>query len=141
MTRLFTIAISTALLAACASSRSAPMPTAAVSPQRGQTAEQQAADTQTCRQFAFDQTGYNPAGQTARGAGAGAVIGGLAGAASGAAIGAATGGNVGESAAVGAAVGGVGGAATGGYYKYSKNRDGYNAAFASCMSNRGYTVT
>jgi hypothetical protein len=104
-----------------------------VSPQRGQTAEQQAADTPTCRQFAFDQTGYNPAGQTARGAGAGAVIGGLAGAASGAAIGAATGGNVGESAAVGAAVGG--------YYKYSKNRDGYNAAFASCMSNRGYTVT
>jgi hypothetical protein len=110
-----------------------------VTPGRGQSASQQSADTSACDQIARDQA--NRGTETAKGAGVGAAGGALAGAAAGAAIGAATGGDVGKSAGIGAGVGAVGGAATGGGYKYSKSKDAYNAAFASCMSTRGYSVT
>lgn len=110
-----------------------------VTPGRGQTAQQQASDTAACDQMAKDDA--NRGTETAKGAGVGAVGGALAGAAAGAAIGAATGGDVGKSAGIGAGVGAAGGAVTGGGYKYSKSKDAYNAAFASCMSARGYSVT
>jgi len=110
-----------------------------VTPGRAQTAEQQATDTAACDQIAKDDADRGT--ETAKGAGVGAAGGALAGAAAGAAIGAATGGNVGQSAGIGAGVGAVGGAATGGGYKYSRSKDAYNAAFASCMSARGYSVT
>jgi hypothetical protein len=106
---------------------------------RGQSAAQVEADRAACEQVATDQSRRGT--ETAKGAGVGAAGGALAGAAAGAAIGAATGGDVGKSAGIGAGVGAVGGAATGGGYKYSKAKDAYNAAFASCMSARGYSVT
>ena len=43
-------------------------------------------------------------------------------------------------AAIGAAAGGLGGAATGGGYKYTKSKEGYEKAFAACMTGRGYSV-
>jgi hypothetical protein len=106
---------------------------------RGQSAAQQSADTAACEQVARDESHRGT--ETAKGAGVGAADGALAGAAAGAAIGAATGGDVGKSAGIGAGVGAVGGAATGGGYKYSKSKDAHDAAFASCMSARGYSVT
>jgi hypothetical protein len=114
---------------------------AEISAQRGQTAEQQASDRAACETVAREQSGYSPTTQTAKGAGVGAAIGALGGAAAGAAIGAATDGDVGKSAAIGAGVGGLGGAATGGAYQYSRSREGHDAAFANCMSARGYTVS
>ena len=85
------------------------------------------------------QTGYDPAMDTAKGAGVGAAIGALGGAAAGAAIGAATG-SAGTGAAIGAATGAVGGAAVGGGYKYSKSKEGYEQGYATCMSHKGYQV-
>jgi hypothetical protein len=140
MTRVGICVVSAMLVAGCASSsgyRTAGGTT--VTAARGQNSQQQAADTAACEQIAKDET--NRGTETAKGAGVGAVGGALAGAAAGAAIGAATGGDVGKSAGIGAGVGAVGGAATGGGYKYSKSGDAYNANFASCMSNRGYSVT
>lgn len=110
-----------------------------VTSSRGQSAAQQSADTTACERVAADESHRGT--ETAKGAGVGAAGGALAGAAAGAAIGAATGGDVGTSAGIGAGVGAVGGAAAGGGYKYSKSKDAYNAAFASCMSARGYSVT
>jgi hypothetical protein len=40
----------------------------------------------------------------------------------------------------GAVVGGVGGTAVGAGYGYTKNREGYNQAYAACMQGKGYTV-
>ena len=110
-----------------------------VTPARAQTAQQQAADAAACDEIAKDNADRGT--ETAKGAGVGAAGGALAGAAAGAAIGAATGGDVGKSAGIGAGAGALGGAATGGGYKYSKSKDAYNAAYASCMSSRGYSVT
>lgn len=133
--------VSMMMLAGCATSSGSRTAggTPYVTPARGQTAAQQSADTSACQQVASDQSRRGT--ETAKGAGVGAAGGALAGAAAGAAIGAATGGNVGTSAGIGAGVGAAGGAAAGGGYKYSKARDAYNAAFASCMSARGYSVT
>jgi outer membrane lipoprotein SlyB len=118
-----------------------PRPTAQVYPQYRQTANTQARDNADCSAWATDQTGYRPS-STLQGAGIGAAVGALGGAAAGAAIGAATGGGSGaaKGAAIGAAAGGVGGAATGGALKYSRDRNGYNQAYAACMEARGYTV-
>src|SRR5919106_249509 len=143
MKRIAVFALSALVIAGCASSSGTGYRTASgtpyVNPARGQSASQQAADTTACEQVAKDQS--NRGTETAKGAGVGAAGGALAGAAAGAAIGAATGGDVGTSAGIGAGVGAVGGAAAGGGYKYSKSKDAYNAAFASCMSARGYSVT
>jgi outer membrane lipoprotein SlyB len=118
-----------------------PRPTAQAYPQYRQTADTQAEDSADCSAWASDQTGYRPS-STAQGAGIGAAVGALGGAAAGAAIGAATGGGSGaaKGAAIGAAAGGVGGAVTGGAMKYSRDRRGYNQAYASCMQARGYNV-
>lgn len=127
-----------AALAGCAPV-GAPQPTVYAYPYRGQTAEQQARDRGECQQWAQQQTDFNPAADTAQGAGVGALLGALGGTAVGAAIGAATG-SPGTGAAVGAVAGGIGGGVTGGAVTYSKNRQGYNRAFAACMQARGYTV-
>jgi hypothetical protein len=136
------IVLSAIIVAGCATSdpyRASSSGTPYVSPRAGQTAAQQSADTNSCDQVARDQAQRGV--ETAKGAGVGAAGGALAGAAAGAAIGAMTGGDVGKSAGIGAGVGAVGGAATGAGYKYSKSKDAYNAAFAECMSHRGYAVT
>ena len=135
------VVVSTMILAGCATSNGSRTAGGRpyVTPAHGQTAAQQSADTSACQQVASDQSRRGT--ETAKGAGVGAAGGALAGAAAGAAIGAATGGNVGTSAGIGAGVGAVGGAAAGGGYKYSRSGDAYDAAFASCMSARGYSVT
>ena len=102
-----------------------PRPTAQAYPRYRQTADTQAQDSADCSAWASDQTGYRPAG-TLQGAGIGAAVGALGGAAAGAAI--------------GAAAGGIGGAVTGGAVKYSRDRRGYDQAYASCMQARGYNV-
>ena len=118
-----------------------PRPAVQAYPRYRQTAATQARDSDDCAAWAADQTGYRPS-STAQGAGIGAAVGALGGAAAGAAIGAAAGGGSGaaKGAAVGAAAGGIGGAVTGGAMKYSRDRRGYNQAYAACMQERGYNV-
>lgn len=88
---------------------------------------------------AQQQSGFDPGTEVAKGAGVGAVLGALGGAAAGAAIGAATG-NAGRGAAIGAATGGIGGGVVGASGASAWNRDGYDRAYAACMSRRGYGV-
>src|SRR5207247_20800 len=73
------------VLSGCASS-TPPPPSVYVNPTRGQTPEQQVRDQNDCVQIAKQQTGYDPALDTAKGAGVGAAIGALGGAAAGEAI-------------------------------------------------------
>lgn len=126
------------LLSGCATGN--PQSTVAAYPAKGQSVEQQQRDMDECRGWAERTTGYSPAGDTAKGAGIGAAIGALGGAAAGAAIGAATG-SPGTGAAIGAAAGGIGGAGIGGTHQYSKSKQGFERAYANCMSARGYTVS
>jgi hypothetical protein len=109
-----------------------------VTPQRGQSADQQIADIRDCENVAQNTSGSRST-ETAKGAGA--AIGALGGAAAGAAIGAATGGNVGTSAGIGAGAGAATGAATGGVYKYRNTNADYNAALRSCLAQRGYGIS
>ena len=109
-------------------------------PARGQAVEQVSRDQAECQAWAKQQTGFHPAMDTAKGAGVGAAIGALGGAAAGAAVGAAAG-NAGKGAAIGAAAGGLGGAGVGAAVGYAKSKDGYDKAYAVCMSARGYAVT
>ena len=96
-------------------------------PKPGQTVEQFNRDQYECQAWARQQSGYDPSGaETAKGAGVGAVLGALGGAAAGAAIGAAT--------------GGIGGAVIGGGHTYAQGKDGYDRAYAACMTARGYVV-
>src|SRR3972149_7063422 len=97
-------------------------PTVYAYPAKGQTAEQQSRDMNECMAWAKQQTGFDPTTDTAKGAGMGVLIGALGG------------------AAAGAAAGGIGGAGIGGTLGYTKNKDGYDRAYAACMSTRGYTV-
>lgn len=117
----------------------APQPSVYAYPKKGQSAEQAARDQNECQAWAKQQTGFDPVTDTAKGAAVGGVIGALGGAAAGAAIGAATG-SPGKGAAIGAAAGGLGGAGVGGGYAYTKSREGYDKAYAACMSARGYEV-
>ena len=96
-------------VSACATSEP-PRPSTFTTPVQGQSAEQHARDTNECQFAAKQQTGYDPATETAKGAG------------------------------IGAATGAVGGAAVGGGYKYSKSKEGYEQAYATCMSHKGYQV-
>ena len=127
-----------AMLSGCAAS--SPSTNVAVYPAKGQSVDQQARDAGECQTWAKQNSGYDPAVETAKGAGVGLAVGALAGAATGAAIGAASG-NVGRGAAVGAVVGGVGGTAVGAGYQYSKTKDGYDRAYSACMTGRGYSVS
>jgi hypothetical protein len=116
-----------------------PQPSVYAYPQKGQTAERVARDQNECQAWARQQTGFDPAADTAKGAGVGALIGALGGAAAGAAIGAAVG-SPGKGAAIGAAAGGIGGAGVGGGYAYTKSKEGYDKAYAACMSALDYQV-
>lgn len=116
-----------------------PRPSVYAYPARAQSAEQVSRDQTECQAWATRQTGFDPLTDTAKGAGIGAALGALAGAAAGAAIGAATG-NPGTGAAIGAAAGGIGGAGVGGTLGYTKNKQGYDRAYAACMEARGYNV-
>jgi hypothetical protein len=126
-----------AALSGCASAPATP--TVYAYPAQGQTPQQQAQDTSECQTWAGQQTGWDPATSTAKGAGIGLAIGALGGAAAGAAVGAATG-HAGTGAAIGAAAGGIGGAAYGGTSQYGKGQAGYDQAFGACMNGRGYTT-
>ena len=127
------------VLAGCASS-TPPLPSVYVSPQRGQTPEQQVRDQNECMEVAKQQTGYDPATDTAKGAGVGAAIGALGGAAAGAVIGAATG-SAGTGAAIGAASGATIGAVGGGVYQHRHGNERYDHAYSNCMMGRGYSVS
>ena len=132
-----TVIVFAAALSGCASAPATPSIYAY--PAQGQTPQQQAKDTSECQAWAGQQTGWDPATGTAKGAGVGLAIGALTGAALGAAAGAAVG-SAGTGAAIGAAAGGIGGAAVGGGVAYTKNKDGYDRAYSACMTARGYVV-
>jgi hypothetical protein len=138
MKRAVAMVLGALVLAGCASS-APPPPSVFVNPTRGQTPEQQVRDQTDCMYVAKQQTGYDPAGDTAKGAGVGALVGALGGAAAGAAIGAATG-NAGKGAAIGAASGATVGAVGGGVYQHGRGKEGYEAAYGNCMMGRGYNV-
>ncbi len=113
-----------------------------VSPNKGQSADQQSKDNAECKQIATEQA---PPSQAPTGAGTHA--GGTAkGAAKGAAVGAAVGaiaGDAGKGAAAGAAVGGVGGrrgSKKGQEAAQAGAQNDWVRAFSACMESRGYTV-
>jgi hypothetical protein len=117
-----------------------PRPSVHAYPARGQSAAQMSGDTAHCETWAKQQTGYDPVAETTKGAVVGTLLGGALGAGGGAAVGAASGGSVGRGAATGAVVGGVVGGVAGGAYQYSKTKEGYDKAYAACMSARGYAT-
>jgi YMGG-like Gly-zipper len=125
-------------------------------PSQGQSIEHQAQDEATCRSWAQQQTGFNPAygpayvgsspggGEVARGAAGGALLG---------VVGGAIGGNAGKGAAIGAGVGATSGllrknsrqrsneqAQRQANNQYNQQLAGYNRAFGACMQGRGYVV-
>jgi phage tail tape-measure protein len=139
MNRLVALVVLLSFVALVSGCASMSQPTVYAYPAKGQSAEQASRDRAECEAWAKQQTGFDPAADTAKGAGIGALIGAAAGAATGAAVGAATG-SPGKGAAIGAAAGGIGGAVLGGGYKYSKSKEGFNQAYSACMTARGYQV-
>jgi hypothetical protein len=138
MKRVLGLVLAMAVGSGCASSGPPAAKTVAY-PAKGQNAEQQLFDKNECQSWAQQQTGYDPAKETGKGAAVGGLLGAAAGAATGAAVGAVAG-NAGTGAAAGAIIGGVGGSVGGGAYQYSKTKDGYEQAYSACMQGRGYTV-
>ena len=137
MKRVGAAAVIVMFLGGCAANSQAPM---AAYPTKGQSVERQSRDVGECQTWAKQQTHYDPATDTLKGAGVGTLLGGALGAGGGAAAGAATGGGVGSGAATGAVIGGVAGGVAGGAYNYSKSKEGYEKAYSACMQGRGYTV-
>ncbi len=118
----------------------------AIYPAKGQSAQQQQQDMQSCQGWAVQQSGANPGapppptgptGQGARGAARGAAVGAVAG-------------GIGGDAGKGAAAGAAAGAMIGGMQRRQDRRNAqayqanssaaYNSALAACMEGRGYTV-
>ena len=128
-----------------------------VYPSQGQSSQQQSQDEAQCRQWAQEQTGFNPwqapptasggssgGGEVIQGAGRGALMG---------LVGGAIVGEAGKGAAVGAGLG-----ATAGLFRrrdnqqadsaaqqqataqYNQGLANFNRAFATCMQGRGYAV-
>lgn len=141
MKRLIRSSILLAVGSAMVGCAISPQPVAYVYPTGGQGVDRASRDHAECQTLAKQQTGFDPAMDTAKGAGVGAAVGAVGGAAAGAAIGAATGGNPGTGAAVGAVAGGLGGASIGAAVGYAKSKEGYDNAYAACMSTRGYAVS
>jgi hypothetical protein len=139
MKRLIRYSIFFVLGSALTGCATPPQPAVYVYPPRGQHVEQVGRDQAACQAWAKQQTGFDPAMDTVKGAGVGAAIGAVGGAATGAAIGAATG-NAGKGAAVGAAAGALGGAGIGAAVGYARSKEGYDNAYAACMSGHGYAV-
>jgi hypothetical protein len=128
-----------------------------VYPAKGQSKQQQERDQFDCYNWAKQQTGFDPskpvAQATPAGRRAGGAVRGAAGGAALGAIGGAIGGDAGKGAAIGAGVGGTVGAVRHHranqqaaaseqqtQQRYAADRDGYNRAYAACLSGRGYTV-
>jgi hypothetical protein len=124
------------LAAGCATAP--PRPSVYAAPTRGQHPDRIGQDMAQCESWAHQQTGFDPAAETAKGAVVGAVVGGALGAGGGAALGAASGGSAGRGAATGAVLGGVVGGVAGGAIQYSRSKEGFDRAYASCMNARGY---
>ncbi len=139
MKRLIRYSILVVLGSAMTGCATLPQPGVYVYPARGQGMEQVSRDQAECQAWSKQQTGFDPAMDTAKGAGVGAAVGALGGAAAGAAIGAATG-SPGKGAAIGAAAGGLGGAGVGAAVGYAKSKEGYDKAYAACMSAHGYAT-
>ena len=139
MRRALGLVLAMAVGSGCASS-GPPAASTVAYPAKGQNAEQQLGDKHECQIWAQQQTGYDPAKETGRGAAIGGLLGAAGGAATGAAVGGIAGGNAGTGAAAGAVIGAVGGSVGGGAYQYSKTKDGYEQAYSACMQGRGYTV-
>ena len=129
-------------LGGCASSQS---PVLYPNTKLKQVGSQQAGrDIEECRKLADEYVQSTAAKDVAKGTAvggaAGAAIGAVGGAAAGAVIGAIAG-DPGKGAAIGAVTGAVGGGAIGGTQQYAKSKEGYEKAFAACMSGRGYSVS
>src|SRR5215468_243696 len=110
-----------------------------VSPNKGQSQDQQSKDTAECQQWA---NGQAPPPQQQTGHTRGTVGGAARGAATGAAVGAIAG-DAGKGAAAGAVVGGVGGRRRSKKDQQAAQAGAQNdwaRAFASCMESRGYSV-
>ena len=125
---------SSTILAACDGNRNYPPPSSAtpVASASGKVPTQ--ADIDACNEYAHDQT-KTGTGEVVKDA----AIGGLGGAAVGAGGGAIAGG--GSGAGKGAAIGGLIGVAAGTLYGLNENKRGtagYEAAYSTCMSQRGY---
>jgi hypothetical protein len=110
-----------------------------VSPNKGQSQDQQQKDTADCQQWATQQVPPTPAGgRHARGA-----VGGAArGAAAGAAVGAIAG-DAGTGAGAGAVVGGVAGRRRSKREQQeaqAASQNDWARAFSACMESRGYSV-
>jgi uncharacterized protein YcfJ len=129
-----TMLVCVSIFTACASDSGYPPPSAStpVASNTGKIPTQD--DIDSCNAYAKDQ-----AGGGTREVLKDAAIGGVGGAAVGAGGGAIAGG--GSGAGKGAAIGAVVGAAAGTLYGLNENRRGstdYEAAYRSCMSQRGY---
>jgi len=113
-----------------------------VSPNKGQSQDQQSRDTSECQKWATQQAPPSQA-KTGPGTHARGTAGGAArGAAAGAAVGAIAG-DAGKGAAAGAVVGGVGGRRGSKQQQQSAQASASNdwaRAFAACMESRGYSV-
>lgn len=81
MKRVGAIILSALVIAGCTTTSAYRAGGTTVTPDRGQTAQQQAADTSACEQVARNQT--NRGTETAKGAGVGAGVGAVGGAATG----------------------------------------------------------
>ncbi len=73
MKRILSATCVTIMLAGCASS-TPPQPSVYAYPAKGQAPEQQARDANDCQVWAKQQTGFDPATETAKGAGVGLAI-------------------------------------------------------------------
>ena len=140
MKRLIRFSILVILGSAMTACATSPQPVVYVHPTRGQGVEQASRDQAECQTWAKQQTGFDPVMDTAKGAAVGAAVGAVGGAAAGAAVGAATGGSPGKGAAIGAVAGGLGGAGVGAAVGYAKSKEGYDKAYATCMSTHGYAA-
>ena len=128
------------LLGACATVPAGP--SVMVLPGSGKPFEVFQADDDSCRQWAFNQSGAGPNDPVASSAVGGAAIGTLLGGALGAAIGAAAG-NPGVGAAIGAGGGLLGGTAVGanaGAYSAATVQRHYDAAYQQCMYSKGNQI-
>ena len=117
-------------------------PSVMVLPGSGKPFEVFQADDDSCRQWAFHQSGAGPNDAVASGAVSGATIGTLLGGALGAAIGAAAG-NPGLGAAVGAGSGLVLGTATGASADAQTGmsmQQRYDTAYTQCMYAKGNQI-
>ena len=138
-TSLFALAIGFGGLMCAGAAFAQTAPKVFVSPNNGQSQEQQSKDTADCQQWATQQA---PPSQGGGSNARGAVGGAARGAAAGAAVGAIAG-DAGTGAGAGAVVGGVAGRRRSKRDQQAAQADAQNdwaRAFSACMESRGYSV-